>query len=109
MNIITRTKAPDIDLGISQMDSYYDPDWRIMYDPQDSFACVKPWTNSVVRMYNEIRGLGLERNIVDLEVFGYTIVEPEKVGSPELADRLAKAIVTVAEKRTGQSISVERG
>jgi hypothetical protein len=44
--------------------------------------------NDVVR---QARALGIESNLLELEVFGFTIIEPEKAAPKGLADRLLKA------------------
>jgi hypothetical protein len=47
-------------------------DWRATRDLND--------------LYREIRGLGLEANVAELEAFGFTVIE--NALTPELTDRL---------------------
>ena len=60
-------------------------------------------TKHLNKIYNEIRELGLEQNVAELEAYGFTVVEPQKVASPQFIDQLADAIVAVARKRKGQN------
>jgi hypothetical protein len=52
-------------------------------------------------LYREIRRLGLERNLAELDAFGLTVVEPEKVGPRMFVDRLSKTLLEVARRRSG--------
>jgi hypothetical protein len=47
----------------------------------------------------EIRSLGLEKNVLELEANGYTVVDPERVAPPGFAERLRTAILSVMERR----------
>lgn len=58
-------------------------------------------TSDLNDLYREIRRLDLEQNIAELDNFGFTIVEPDKVAPPGFADRLLEAILSIVEKRTG--------
>ncbi|HVP84877.1 MAG TPA: phytanoyl-CoA dioxygenase family protein [Rhizomicrobium sp.] len=51
------------------------------------------WTSSaeVNDIYRQARTLGLESNLLELEVYGFTIIEPEKVGI-DLTKRMTTAI-----------------
>jgi ectoine hydroxylase-related dioxygenase (phytanoyl-CoA dioxygenase family) len=49
----------------------------------------------------EIRRLGLEKNVLELDAHGYTVVGPELVRDPGFADELREAIFRVAEARSG--------
>lgn len=45
--------------------------------------------------------LGLERHAAELDAYGFTIVEPDKAAPPDFAGDLARAILEVAERRSG--------
>lgn len=55
----------------------------------------------VVDPLEEIVRLGLEKNIAELDAYGYTVVEPERAASPEFIRELEAAILRVAEERSG--------
>lgn len=48
--------------------------------------------------------LGIEENLLDLVMYGFTVVPPEKVAPPELTERLREAILKVYERRSGHHI-----
>jgi hypothetical protein len=50
------------------------------------------------------RELDIEKNLLDLVMYGFTVVPPEKVGSQELTPRLREAILKVYERRSGHKI-----
>ncbi len=47
----------------------------------------------------EAQRLGIERHLLELHAYGVTIVPPERVGSPDLIERLRKAILRVLADR----------
>jgi ectoine hydroxylase-related dioxygenase (phytanoyl-CoA dioxygenase family) len=61
------------------------------------------------RVLDQIERLDLQRHAWELEVHGFTVLEPERVGSTEFASELCRTAVAVCEKRLGQSIDVEFG
>ncbi|MBI1198552.1 MAG: hypothetical protein GC203_11875 [Phenylobacterium sp.] len=64
------------------------------------------WTAcpDLVDVYREIRELGLERNLAELEAFGYTIVE--NALTPEQTGAMRDRIVELSEKRLGRSLDL---
>ena len=50
------------------------------------------------------RTLGIEENLLDLVMYGFTVVPPEKIAPPGLTERLRDAILKVYERRTGHHI-----
>jgi len=50
------------------------------------------------------RTLDIEQNLLDLVMYGFTIVPPEKVDSGDLTVRLREAILGVYERRSGHKI-----
>ena len=64
---------------------------------------------SVGPLYSELRQLGLESNICELEVFGFTVVPPEKVGPPGLNEEIREALEQTMLRRYGPTgLDVER-
>lgn len=53
------------------------------------------------KIWTEIRTLGLESNIAELDARGYTVIRPEVACPNGLADRLLEACLDVAERRNG--------
>ena len=52
-------------------------------------------------LYREIRKLGLEQNIAELDAFGFTILEPGKAAPVAWVEGLRDKVLEVAERRTG--------
>ncbi len=50
------------------------------------------------------RKYDIEENLLDLVMYGFTVVPPEKLAAPSLTDRLRRAILGVYERRSGQHI-----
>ena len=61
------------------------------------------------RLWADIRKLGLERYVAELDVLGYTIVPPEVAAPPGFTDRLREACLDVAERRHGTRPNVQTG
>ena len=56
-------------------------------------------------IYREIRALGLETNLAELEAFGFTVVEGAL--SPDLTRRLKDTVIGIAEARVGRALDLE--
>lgn len=61
------------------------------------------------RIWSDIRRLGLEDNIAELETQGLTVVPPEKVAAPEFIDRLRSATIRFIEERDGRPLDLVTG
>lgn len=59
--------------------------------------------------YKLIRELGLERNLEELEAYGLTVVTPEQIGQPRIAERARAAVLRIAGERTGVKHDIETG
>ena len=61
------------------------------------------WESSsdVNPIYADIRALGLESSIAELDAFGFTVIPAEKVAPPEFHARLRSGIQQVHERRRG--------
>lgn len=57
------------------------------------------------KLYRQARELGLETNLAELEAFGFTVIEPDKLGPRDLARRLLDATLEAADK---EDLSVVR-
>ena len=56
-------------------------------------------------IYREIRALGLETNLAELEAFGFTVVEGAL--SADLTQRLKDTVIGIAEARVGRKLDLE--
>ncbi len=54
-------------------------------------------TAELNKIYGDARALGLETNIAELEAYGFTIVEPEKLKAGDLPQRMITAIEAMCE------------
>ncbi|MCY3841012.1 MAG: hypothetical protein OXH09_20605 [Gammaproteobacteria bacterium] len=52
-------------------------------------------------LYGELKQLGLESNVAELEAFGFTVVPPDKVGPPEFRPEVKEAVERVVADRFG--------
>lgn len=55
-------------------------------------------------IWEEIRRLGLESHVAELDAVGYTVIPPEKVASPEFLERLRRAIKDAIKRRGGGNL-----
>ena len=64
---------------------------------------IEDWKSvgSLAPLVRELRQLGLESNIVELEVAGFTVVPPEKVGPPEFCEGVREALERTMLRRYG--------
>lgn len=58
-----------------------------------------PPAKTTPALYRELKKLDLLENLAELEAFGFTVLPPDKVGSPEFHDRVQKAAIRVAVSR----------
>jgi hypothetical protein len=61
------------------------------------------------RVWNQIRALGLEQHVAELETTGLTIVPPEKAAPPGFVRRLKEATIRYIEERDGRTIDFADG
>jgi hypothetical protein len=66
-------------------------------------------TPALVALFEQIHELGLEEKVAELDELGYTVVEPAKVDSGDLAARLLAAVVTAVERRVGTTLDLDQG
>lgn len=64
--------------------------------------------NAVDAMLAPIRELGLEQYVAELEQYGYTVIPPERVATPEFVERVRDAVLRVAHERTGVEHALNR-
>ncbi|HEX7035388.1 MAG TPA: phytanoyl-CoA dioxygenase family protein [Pseudomonadales bacterium] len=78
---------------------------------QPSRQTASPAANAepMARIWNEIRRLGLEDNIAELEMKGLTVVPPEKAAPSEFIDRLRAATIRFIERQDGRTPDFETG
>jgi hypothetical protein len=65
--------------------------------------------DGLLRLVERIRERGLERNVMELELLGYTVVEPEKVAPIGLSDRALAKVTEIAESRVPLTCDLEKG
>lgn len=65
-------------------------------------AAVAPQADVDDHLRNEIRDLGVQAYIADLDANGYTVVPPEVASPDGLAERMLEACLDVAERRNGE-------
>ena len=65
---------------------------------------IKDWEScpSQSRLYRELVQLDLLENIAELDVFGFTVISPEKVGSREFHLKIKQTLIRVIEERFGK-------
>jgi ectoine hydroxylase-related dioxygenase (phytanoyl-CoA dioxygenase family) len=65
---------------------------------------IKEWAScpTQAKLYQELAQLDLLENIAELDVFGFTVIPPEKVGPPELHANVKEALIDVVESRFGK-------
>src|ERR1700675_1373293 len=62
-------------------------------------------TRDLNDLYRQIRGLGLETNVAELDAFGFTVVE--NALSPKLTGQLRDAVMREAERSFAAKLDVE--
>ena len=60
------------------------------------------------RVLGEIERLGLEKNVWELEAYGYTVLAPECAGPPAFVEQLRDAVLQSAIEREGFTASLTR-
>lgn len=61
------------------------------------------------RIYAEIRRLDLEKNIAELDAWGYTTVAPEKLAPRDFTRQVLEKVLAVSEARRGIKPDLQRG
>ena len=62
-------------------------------------------TRDLNRVYGDIRSLGLESNLAELEAFGFTVIEGAL--PPDLTKRLRSAVLDAWEARYGEIVPLD--
>ena len=60
------------------------------------------------RFFEPIRELGLEAYVAELATYGYTVIPPEKVTTPEFVTEIRDVVLRIVHERTGVEHSLER-
>lgn len=63
-----------------------------------------PFLNEI---YSDARKLGLEANLAELEAFGFTVIEPDRVAPPTTHRKVLQAVLDLHERQTGQVIRAD--
>lgn len=66
---------------------------------------IKDWSSgkSIPALFRELRQLDLLENLAELDAFGFTVIPPEKVASPEVHEQYQAAALRVACERKGST------
>ena len=65
--------------------------------------------DDIDKIYREIIDLELDRNVIELDTNGLTVVPPEKVAEPGFTEKALEIVLRIAEKRSGQKPDLEKG
>ncbi len=60
-----------------------------------------PDLGATTELYKELKQLDLLENIAELDVFGFTVIPPDKVGPPGFHQKIREALLDVVEGRFG--------
>ena len=65
---------------------------------------IKDWESCPTqsKLYQELAELDLLENIAELDVFGFTVIPPEKVGSSKFHQKVKQSLIRVVEERFGK-------
>ena len=55
---------------------------------------------------SQIKKLGLQSNINDLEIDGFTVIPPKKVASTNFLNKMRKTVLRLCDERTGKKFSI---
>jgi len=66
-------------------------------------------TRHLNHLYQQIREMGLETNLAELDAFGFTIIEPGVAAPLSWVDALREKVLEVANRRTGVVHDIETG
>jgi hypothetical protein len=66
-----------------------------------------PISDDAMRLWGEIDSLGLAAHIGELEIKGFTVVPPEKVAPPSVAERMLQALLGTASRRHGVEVTAD--
>jgi ectoine hydroxylase-related dioxygenase (phytanoyl-CoA dioxygenase family) len=68
-----------------------------------------PTAGYMTELYPELRALGVEVNLAELEAFGFTVLSPQQVNVPGLHQRVLQAVLDVSERRSRVRPDMESG
>ena len=57
-------------------------------------------------IYTRIKELGLESHVMDVDTYGFTVIPPEKVASPDFLERMRETVLRIAQERTGNAFNL---
>lgn len=80
-------------------DPVSESDLKQMKAPKDSLQMVNP--TSLEAYFKPIEEFGLEAYVARLDNYGYTVIPPELIVTPEFIERITSAVLRVATQRTG--------
>ena len=78
-------------------------------ETDDPYVSLPAYVERLDESWAEIVRLGLERQAVELQTFGYTAIEPERIGPPEFTQEVLDAVLDVAKRRRGIDYNLTEG
>ena len=57
-------------------------------------------------IYTRIKELGLESYVMDIDTYGFTVIPPEKVATPDFLERMRETVLSIAQERTGNTFNL---
>lgn len=75
-----------------------------------SWSSPAEWPDAELRnLHEELERYDLYKNVAELEIYGFTVVDASKTGATGAAKRAFEAAVNLVERRSGQRPDVEKG
>ena len=68
-----------------------------------------PSASTAQQAFAEIKALGLEPHVAEIESLGYTVIPPERVGAPKLAQGLLRRMCEISKEARGQWPDLQNG
>ena len=79
------------------------------FDEDDDVQSLPAFVERLDKAWDEVIRLGLGRHAIELQTFGYTVIEPELIGPPEFIQEVLRATIDVARRRRGIDYDVTDG
>lgn len=67
-----------------------------------------PTTEGLNGVMRTARELDIERNLLELEAFGFTVVEPDKAAPPAFIERMREAVFSLIEREDPAAVRINR-
>ena len=64
-------------------------------------------TENLNTTFKRVKEFGLEANITELNTYGFTVIQPEKVAPQEFLNRMRNTVLRIAQERSGVEFKLE--